>query len=160
MRCCSDGGAFGRTHVDHRAHQTTTHQVEPNQTKSNHQLVGKARKEQSSAIQPTRTTHTMSFLHQAANLAQRTVVLGLVGLTGYQAYQITTKATAYRKEMADNNGAPQQSHPQADYIQTLRDKSEEEYKKLYKTDHRDWYDKDDDSYLKDAPRVKNNKVEK
>lgn len=38
--------------------------------------------------------------------------------------------------------AREQEHPQAGFIQMLRDKAEEEYKKYYKTDHREWYDKD------------------
>ena len=45
------------------------------------------------------------------------------------------------------------NHPQKEYIETLRDKAEEDYKNYHRTDHRDWYDKDDNSYLKDAPKT-------
>jgi hypothetical protein len=34
----------------------------------------------------------------------------------------------------------------------LRDKYAEEYAKYFDTGSRDWYDKDDDSYLKKLPR--------
>lgn len=34
----------------------------------------------------------------------------------------------------------------------LRDKYAEEYEKYWDTGHRDWYDKEDDSYLKKLPR--------
>ena len=35
-----------------------------------------------------------------------------------------------------------EEHPQAGFIQMLRDKANDEYKKYYKIDHREWYDKD------------------
>ena len=34
----------------------------------------------------------------------------------------------------------------------LKDKAAEEYAKYYRTDHREWYDKDDNSYLKQIPK--------
>ena len=85
----------------------------------------------------------MSFAQQAANLVHRATVLGLVGLMGFQAYQIGKNVMI---------GMQDTTHPQEEYIQTLRDKVDEDYKKHYKIDHRDWYEKDDNSYLKDAPR--------
>mmetsp|Transcript_34036 Transcript_34036/g.78470 ORF Transcript_34036/g.78470 Transcript_34036/m.78470 type:complete len:95 (-) Transcript_34036:1468-1752(-) len=86
----------------------------------------------------------MSFAQRAADFAHKGVVLGLAGLFGFQAYQIAKNVSL--------GAQPQTKHPQEDYIQTLRDKADEDYKKHYKIDHRDWYDKDDDSYLKNAPR--------
>jgi hypothetical protein len=50
-----------------------------------------------------------------------------------------------------DNGQPRE-HPQAGFIQMLRDKYAEEYTKYFDTGSRDWYDKDDDSYLKKLPR--------
>lgn len=48
----------------------------------------------------------------------------------------------------------QQQHPQEGFIQMLRDKYEEEYTKYFDTGHRDWYDKDDKSYLDNVPKPK------
>mmetsp|Transcript_7253 Transcript_7253/g.12625 ORF Transcript_7253/g.12625 Transcript_7253/m.12625 type:complete len:95 (+) Transcript_7253:860-1144(+) len=86
----------------------------------------------------------MSFTHHAANLAHKGFVLGLVSLVGFQAYQIS-KNVMFGVEDS-------KSHPQEDYIQALRDKADDEYKKYYKVDHRDWYDKEDNSHLKHAPQ--------
>mmetsp|Transcript_33106 Transcript_33106/g.47003 ORF Transcript_33106/g.47003 Transcript_33106/m.47003 type:complete len:95 (+) Transcript_33106:79-363(+) len=85
------------------------------------------------------------FIKTAVNVAHKTTVLGLFSLFGFQLYQVGKNAFIgiVQKE---------EEHPQAEYIQTLRDKADEDYKKHYKIDHRDWYDKDDNSYLKDAPR--------
>lgn len=86
----------------------------------------------------------MTFVNTAINVAHKTTVVGLMSLFGFQLYQITTNAY-----VGIDHSKP---HPQKEYIETLRDKAEEDYKKHYKIDHRDWYDKEDDSYLKDAPR--------
>lgn len=85
------------------------------------------------------------FARVAADVAHKTTVLGLFSLFGFQLYQVTTNAYGGLREK-------EEQHPQADYIQTLRDKADEDYSKHYKIDHRDWYDKDDDSYLKNAPK--------
>mmetsp|Transcript_1277 Transcript_1277/g.2778 ORF Transcript_1277/g.2778 Transcript_1277/m.2778 type:complete len:100 (-) Transcript_1277:457-756(-) len=88
----------------------------------------------------------MSFATRAADLAHKTVVSSFIGLFCYQAYQLQ-----YQMRIGTDE-AKKREHPQAGFIQMLRDKYDEEYKKYYDTGHRDWYDKDDDSYLKNLPR--------
>mmetsp|Transcript_5806 Transcript_5806/g.9647 ORF Transcript_5806/g.9647 Transcript_5806/m.9647 type:complete len:96 (-) Transcript_5806:115-402(-) len=88
----------------------------------------------------------MSFLNRAADAAQKTAVMGLVGMFGFQLWQIGKNC--YH---GIDHSKP---HPQKEYIETLRDQADEDYKKHYKIDHRDWYDKDDDSYLENAPKPK------
>lgn len=52
-----------------------------------------------------------------------------------------------------SNGQQQREHLQAGFIQMLRDKYVEKYNiKHFDTGSRDWYDKDDDLYLKKLPR--------
>eukprot|EP00553_Chaetoceros_curvisetus_P007448 CAMPEP_0204624012 /NCGR_PEP_ID=MMETSP0717-20131115/9781_1 /ASSEMBLY_ACC=CAM_ASM_000666 /TAXON_ID=230516 /ORGANISM="Chaetoceros curvisetus" /LENGTH=73 /DNA_ID=CAMNT_0051639277 /DNA_START=111 /DNA_END=332 /DNA_ORIENTATION=+ len=63
-------------------------------------------------------------------------------------YQIGSAVTEKSRGGAGNND----EHPQAGFIDMLRNKASEEYKKYYKIDHREWYDKDDDSYLKQIPK--------
>lgn len=55
-------------------------------------------------------------------------------------------------EGPSNPNAQPKEHPQAGFIQMLKDKYAEEYAKYFDTGSRDWYDKDDNSYLKKIPR--------
>jgi len=88
----------------------------------------------------------MSFANRVADVAHKTVVSGLAGLFAYQAYQLGTQM------MIGTDELKKKEHPQAGFIQMLRDKYDEEKAKYWDTGHRDWYDKDDDSYLKKVPR--------
>lgn len=87
-----------------------------------------------------------SILQKGADVAHKVVVTGLFSYAIYAGFQIGGQVRNHRSE------TKKEEHPQGEYIQTLRDKVAEDYKQHYKTDHRDWYDKDDDSYLKNAPR--------
>jgi len=85
----------------------------------------------------------MSILHKAADVLHKSAVLGLISVFGFQAYQIGRNLY---------HGMDYENHPQKQYIEQLRDKAEEDYKNYHRTDHRDWYDKDDNSYLDNVPK--------
>jgi hypothetical protein len=87
----------------------------------------------------------MGFAQKAADLAHKGVVFGLGSLFLFQVYQVGTNAY--------HGVDGKKEHPQESYLQTLKQKADEAYSTYYKVDHRDWYDKDDQSYLKDAPRA-------
>mmetsp|Transcript_8715 Transcript_8715/g.11684 ORF Transcript_8715/g.11684 Transcript_8715/m.11684 type:complete len:95 (-) Transcript_8715:91-375(-) len=86
----------------------------------------------------------MSAFRKVADIAHKTTVTGLFGFFGYGLYGITN-------QVLEHQGF-KDSHPQEGFIQMLRDKCAEEYAKYYDIGHRDWYDKNDDSYLKKLPR--------
>ncbi|KAL7546638.1 hypothetical protein ACHAWF_009967 [Thalassiosira exigua] len=88
----------------------------------------------------------MSFATKLADVAHKTVVTSFFGLFCYQGYQLGGAMLAGTGEKKNNSHAA--------FLQMLRDKYDEEYKKYFDTGHRDWYDKDDDSYLKNLPRPK------
>ena len=83
----------------------------------------------------------MSFARKAADVAHKATASTLFGLFGFGIYTITGQVMTGRSDGTEE-------HPQAGFINMLRTKAEEEYKKFYDIDHRDWYDKDDNSYLK------------
>ena len=89
----------------------------------------------------------MSFATKLADVAHKTVVTGALGLFCYQAYQLGGNMI-----MGATDDQKKREHPQAGFIQMLRDKYDEEYQKYFDTGHRDWYDKDDNSHLKGIPR--------
>mmetsp|Transcript_35726 Transcript_35726/g.106617 ORF Transcript_35726/g.106617 Transcript_35726/m.106617 type:complete len:95 (-) Transcript_35726:78-362(-) len=89
----------------------------------------------------------MSFLQKAADVAHKTAVSGLFGLFCYGGYNLTV-------QMIEGASSKTSAQSQAGFIQTLRDKAAEEYAKYYDISHREWYDKDDDSYLKKLPKPK------
>jgi hypothetical protein len=88
----------------------------------------------------------MSFATKLADMAHKAVVTTCLGLFTFQAYQLVTQLRIGTDEIK------KKEHPQAGFIQMLRDKYAEEYEKYWDTGHRDWYDKGDDSYLKKVPR--------
>lgn len=91
----------------------------------------------------------MTVLKRIADVTHKTVVTGLFGTFCYTTYVVTGQLVqGYR----GSDGAREEEHPQAGFIQMLKDKAAEEYQKYYRTDHREWYDKDDDSYLKNLPK--------
>ncbi len=90
----------------------------------------------------------MSILTRVADAAHKTAVTGLFGTFCFGMYVISNQVMEGRS----SSSSEPPEHPQAGFINMLRTKAEEEYKKYYKIDHREWYDKDDDSYLKQIPR--------
>lgn len=81
---------------------------------------------------------------RAANIMQKTAVVGLIGMFSYHTYQITTNVAA---------GMAKHETMESTYFEDVKKKVDEEYQEKYgKTDKRDWYDKEDQSYLKDVPR--------
>ena len=98
-----------------------------------------------------------SIFTRVADLAQRGVVLGLVSIFGFQAYQI-----------ARNTSSGVHDHPvmHSTYFEDVTEKVKEEYQKDNRVDKRDWYEEEDDSYLKNqvranitAPEFKKNYVQ-
>mmetsp|Transcript_28423 Transcript_28423/g.43530 ORF Transcript_28423/g.43530 Transcript_28423/m.43530 type:complete len:97 (+) Transcript_28423:131-421(+) len=87
----------------------------------------------------------MNAFQRIADVAHKSVVTGLFSYFAYTTFQVGTAVIGGSNQV-------EQEHPQAGFIQMLRDKASEEYKKYYKIDHREWYDKDDDSYLKQIPK--------
>ena len=86
----------------------------------------------------------MSALTKVANVAQKTAVVGLLGMFGYHTYQISRNVAA---------GIMKHDTMDSTYFEDVQKKVDEEYQTKYgRTDKRDWYDKDDQSYLKDVPR--------
>ena len=92
----------------------------------------------------------MAIARKLADTAHKTFVTGLLGLFGFGAYTITGQVL----EGTGGGSAAQSTreHPQKGFIDMLRSKVDEEYKKAHDINHRDWYDKDDDSYLKKLPK--------
>lgn len=85
-----------------------------------------------------------SVLSKAADLAHKGAVLGLFSFFGYQAYQIASKV---------GEGAVDSPHMHSTYFDDVKEKVKEEYRKDNVVDHRDWYQKEDDSYLKNQVRA-------
>jgi len=78
-------------------------------------------------------------MKRIADGAHKAVVTGLFGSFCYTSYAIGSQVMEGK---GDGPNHREVEHPQAGFIQMLRDKADEEYKKYYKTDHREWYDKD------------------
>ena len=88
----------------------------------------------------------MSFATKAADFVHKAFVTSAFGYFIYTGVNLGGMMLE-----GPSNGQPKE-HPQAGFIQMLKDKYAEEYKKYFDTGSRDWYDKDDDSYLKKLPR--------
>ena len=83
----------------------------------------------------------MSALTRIADVVHKTAVTGLFGTFCYGSYVVYNQVRGGSGNSGDN-GRELQEHPQAGFINMLKTKAEEEYKKYYKIDHREWYDKD------------------
>ena len=107
-----------------------------------------------------------SITRKAADLAHKSFVTGLFGLFGFGVYTVTNQvfegrssssATSTMNTTNNNTSSSslpsqEEEHPQAGFINMLRTKAQEEYSKYYDIGHREWYDKDDNSYLKQIPK--------
>ena len=83
----------------------------------------------------------MSALKRVADVAHKAVVTGLFGTFCYTTVSVTSQVLVGQRDSVSGSASGEE-HPQAGFIQMLKDKAEEEYNKYYKTDHREWYDKD------------------
>ena len=92
-------------------------------------------------------------LRKAADIAHKTTVTGLFGFFGYCVYNITN-------QVMEGPNSNKSDHPQEGFIETIREKIDEDYKKFHDINHREWYDKNDDSYLKQVPRPKDYELKK
>lgn len=97
----------------------------------------------------------MGFVQRAADVAHKGALLGLTTVFAFQLYQLTTKAWGGLDKENPRSPTFSDSHNNntKEYVDEIREKAEDDYKNYWKTDHRDWYDKEDDSHLKNAPRV-------
>mmetsp|Transcript_12939 Transcript_12939/g.18471 ORF Transcript_12939/g.18471 Transcript_12939/m.18471 type:complete len:99 (+) Transcript_12939:38-334(+) len=83
-----------------------------------------------------------------ADTVHKTTVTGLFGLFGLGLYNISRQVS----EGKNGGNASSAEQTQAGFLSMIQKKAEEEYKKYYDIKHREWYDKDDSSYLKQIPR--------
>lgn len=84
----------------------------------------------------------MAIFKRIADVAHKTVVTGLFATFCYTTYTVTGQMIEGYNSRGGNGTKQEDEHPQAGFIQMLKDKAAEEYKKYYRTDHREWYDKD------------------
>ena len=88
----------------------------------------------------------MTFFTKAADFAQRGAVLGLLSFFGFQVYQIGSNSF---------KGVVDSPYMKSTYFKDVEEKVKEEYKKdnvIDSSEKRDWYQADDDSYLKEQIR--------
>lgn len=87
----------------------------------------------------------MTVLHKAADLVQKGTVLGLMTLFGYQVYQIGAKVTEQKTTVKNDH---------LEIMAKINEKVEEESRYKNSIDKiPDRYDPDDDSYLKNVPKL-------
>lgn len=90
------------------------------------------------------------MFNRVADLAQRGIVVGLFSVFAFQAYQIGSKVFEGRID-----------HPtmKSTYFEDVNEKVKEEYVKAERTDQREWYAAEDNSYLKNQVRANITKPE-
>jgi hypothetical protein len=87
----------------------------------------------------------MGIVNKAADVVQKGSVLGLLSLLGFQVYQIGMKATEKRVEMKNDH---------ADIMGKINEQVEEDSRYKNSIDKiPDRYDPEDDSYLKNVPKL-------
>lgn len=74
-----------------------------------------------------------------ADLMHKTFVTGIFGTFVYLGVGVTAQLYEGTSNTIKGNA---EEHPQAGFIQTIKAKAEEEYKKYYDIDKREWYNKD------------------
>ena len=99
-----------------------------------------------------RTMASQSIFSKAANFAHKVTIGALVGYTGYAAYHLTGQVLEGTGVGPVGSKGGGEEHPQAGFIATIRKKAQDEYEKYYDIGHREWYDKDDESWKKNLPR--------
>lgn len=92
-----------------------------------------------------------SIFQRAADVAQKGAVLGLMSLFGFQVYQIG--ANLYETKWS-TVGMKKPSNEHAEFMAKISEKVEEESRFKDSIDKiPDRYDRDDDSYLKNVPKL-------
>lgn len=93
----------------------------------------------------TRRSNRMGILNKAADVAQKGAVLGLMSLLGFQVYQIASKVVE-KTELKRND--------HVEIMAKINAKVEEESKYKNSIDKiPDRFDPEDDSYLKNVPKL-------
>jgi hypothetical protein len=85
-----------------------------------------------------------TFFTRAADVAHKSFVVGLFTFFGFQAYQIGAKVLERKVDSP---------YMHSTYFKDVEQKVKEEYRKDNVVDHRDWYQAEDDSYLKEQIRA-------
>ena len=85
-----------------------------------------------------------SIFTRAADVVHKGAVMGLFSFFGFQLYQIG--AQVYQRQIDS-------PYMHSTYFDDVKEKVQEEYRKDNTVDKRDWYQKEDDSYLKDQVRA-------
>lgn len=70
-------------------------------------------------------------------------MVGLISLFAFQVYQLRSQI---------KSGVVSSPYLRSTYYEEVDEKVKEEYRKSNIVDHRDWYDEEDDSYLKKQVR--------
>ena len=96
----------------------------------------------------------MTVVRRVADIAHKTVTTGLFGMFGYGIYTVTNQVAEGKST------EKKEERLQSGFLHMIRSKAEEEYKKYYDIDHREWYDKDDNSYLKQLSKPEDYASEK
>ena len=91
----------------------------------------------------------MTILQKAADVAHKSVVLGLLSFFGFQVYQVGTKAYAGYKDK------DKRVNPLKEFVDALRSKNIEQAKLSEKIDYREWYDPEDKSYIEQQAPMTN-----
>ena len=100
--------------------------------------------------------NTMSIFQKAADVAQKGAVLGLMSLLGFQVYQIG--ANIYETKWSNVATMTKTKNEHAEFMAKISEKVEEESRFKDSIDKiPDRYDRDDDSYLKNVPKVSGKK---
>jgi len=86
----------------------------------------------------------MSAIKKVFDVMHKGAVIGLVSVFAFQVYQIGSKAMS---------GVVDSPMMHSTYHKEVEEKVKEEYRKSNIVDHRDWYDQEDDSYLKKQVRA-------
>jgi|AntRauTorckE5430_2_1112549.scaffolds.fasta_scaffold00057_20 hypothetical protein len=77
----------------------------------------------------------MSAFKRIADVVHKSVVTGIFGGFLYVTLSVGV-------QVIEGKQVTKGEQIQAGFIQMMKDRASEEYSKYYKTDHREWYDKD------------------
>lgn len=99
----------------------------------------------------------MSIFQKAADVAQKGAVLGLMSLLGFQVYQIGANLYETKWSNVATMTSPKKNE-HTEFMAKISEKVEEESRFKDSIDKiPDRYDRDDDSYLKNVPKLSGKK---